>query len=110
VTLKDWQDWVAAFDAERGWEGVRDEHVALHLVEELGEIARELLRQSGYKEGEARLGEEIADLLLLLFKLANQQGIDLEAALEAKARELTERFPIEEARAAMRRYRSRHAD
>ena len=104
MRVRDWQAWVQAFDEARGWERVAPEHVALHVIEELGEVARELLRERGYKEGESRLGEELADLLLILFKLANARGVDLEAALEAKARELEARFPLEASRRAMARY------
>ena len=104
MEVRDWQAWVQAFDEARGWERVAPEHVALHVIEELGEVARELLRERGYKEGESRLGEELADLLLLLFKLANARGVDLEAALAAKAQELEARFPVEEGRRAMVRY------
>ncbi len=110
MSLRAWQAWVAAFDEARDWADVRPEHVALHLVEELGEVARELLRREGYKEGPVQMEGEMADLLLLLFKLANQLGVDLEAALKAKAAELEDRFPVEEARDAVRRYRARHAD
>jgi len=110
VTLSEWQAWVAAFDEARGWHEVAPEHTALHLVEELGEIARELLRQEAYKEGEDRLAEEMADFLLLFFKLANQYKIALEPALAAKARELEARFPLKASREAMARYKKRHAD
>ena len=110
MTLKDWQAWVAAFDEARGWQEVAPEHTALHLLEEFGEIARELLRQAAYKEGEDRLAEEMADFLLLFLKLANQYGVDLEPALAKKAAELEKRFPLKESRRAMARYRARHAD
>jgi len=110
VTLAEWQDWVRRFDAERGWEEVAPEHTALHLVEELGEVARELLRLSAYKRGGPRLGEEMADFLLLFFKLANQVGVDLEEALRAKAEELEARFPVEESRREIARYRARNED
>ncbi len=110
MTVRDWQAWVAAFDEARDWTDVEPEHIALHLVEELGEIARELLRAAGYKEGEGDLEGEMADLLLLFFKLANRLGVDLEAALKAKAEALEERFPIEASLEAIRRYRARHAD
>ena len=110
MTLKDWQAWVAAFDETRGWQEVAPEHTALHLLEEFGEIARELLRQSAYKEGRARLADEMADFLLLFFKLANQYGVELEPALAQKAAELERRFPLEASKRAMERYKKRHAD
>jgi len=110
VKVSEWQAWARAFDEARGWDEVAPEHTALHLMEELGEVARELLRRAAYKEGEERLAEEMADFLLLFFKLANQTGVDLEKALLKKARELEERFPLEASREAMDRYRKRHVD
>jgi NTP pyrophosphatase (non-canonical NTP hydrolase) len=56
------------------------------LVEEVGEVARILSRTYGeqsWKGSEARpeLADELADVLFVLICLANQTGVDLEAAL-----------------------------
>jgi NTP pyrophosphatase (non-canonical NTP hydrolase) len=98
------QEAVRRFDRARGWERVRPEHTLLHLFEELGEVARELLREAGYKEGEGRLTDELADAGLLLYKLADQLGVDLEAAMIRKLAENEARFPLEASRAALDRY------
>lgn len=57
------------------------------LTEEVGELAREYNHRFGAKrkkasEGDAALEEEMADVLWILLCMANQQGIDLEAAFE----------------------------
>ena len=57
------------------------------LVEEVGELARELNHRYGAKtkkpeEPEADLALEMADVLFVLLALANEQGIDLDDALE----------------------------
>jgi NTP pyrophosphatase (non-canonical NTP hydrolase) len=57
------------------------------LTEEVGELARELNHRHGPKrkkggEGEADLALEMADVLFVLLALANEQGIDLDEALE----------------------------
>lgn len=56
------------------------------LTEETGELAREYNHRFGQKkkkasEGEAELELEMADVLFILLCMANQQGIDLDAAL-----------------------------
>ncbi len=56
------------------------------LMEEVGELARVVSHHEGFKKpkaGEAMgdVGEEMADVLLVLTCLANQQGIDLEEAM-----------------------------
>jgi NTP pyrophosphatase (non-canonical NTP hydrolase) len=57
------------------------------LMEEVGEVARIMARQYGeqsFKKSdmEVNLADEMADVLFVLICLANQTGIDLEAALE----------------------------
>jgi NTP pyrophosphatase (non-canonical NTP hydrolase) len=56
------------------------------LMEEVGEVARIMARRYGEqseKESDKNkdLGDEMADVLFVLFCLANQTGIDLEQAL-----------------------------
>ena len=55
------------------------------LTEEVGELAREYNHRFGAKkkkgsEAPAALEEELADVLWIVLCMANQQGIDLEAA------------------------------
>ena len=57
------------------------------LTEEVGEVARIVSRKYGeqsFKESEADkdLGDELADVLWVVFCLANQTGVDLTKALE----------------------------
>jgi len=57
------------------------------LMEEVGELARIMARKYGeqsFKSGEdsEKLGDEMADVLFVLICLANQTGVDLQAALE----------------------------
>ncbi|MBI4410082.1 MAG: nucleotide pyrophosphohydrolase [Gemmatimonadetes bacterium] len=57
------------------------------LVEEVGELARELNHRYGHKpkkagEAEQELALELADILFVLIALANEQKVDLEAAFQ----------------------------
>jgi NTP pyrophosphatase (non-canonical NTP hydrolase) len=57
------------------------------LMEEVGELARELNHRHGAKtkkpgEPEQDLALEMADVLFVLLALANEQGVDLSEALE----------------------------
>ena len=68
------------------------------LMEEVGELARLIARHYGeqaFKEGEnphpEAIGEEMADILFVLLCLANQTGVDLEAAFQRKLALKTER-------------------
>ena len=66
------------------------------LVEEVGEVARILSRSHGEqsaKPGEppGRLDDELADVLFVVLCLANQSGIDLQAALQRNLEKKTNR-------------------
>lgn len=85
-------DWIRSI-------GVRyfDEMTNLaQLVEEVGELARILSRTYGeqsFKPGEkpSDLSDEMADVLFVLICLANQTGVDLQAAFEANLSKKTAR-------------------
>jgi NTP pyrophosphatase (non-canonical NTP hydrolase) len=58
------------------------------LTEEVGEVARIIARQYGDQsfkpsDRDKQLDDELADVLFVLICLANQTGIDLEAAFNA---------------------------
>ncbi|MBK7966499.1 MAG: nucleotide pyrophosphohydrolase [Bacteroidetes bacterium] len=57
------------------------------LTEEVGELARIMARKYGeqsFKAGEEQqdIGDEMADVLFVLICLANQTGVDLQAAFD----------------------------
>ena len=66
------------------------------LTEEVGEVARIMARESGEqskkKSDEGKeLGDELADVLFVLVCIANQTGIDLQAAFEKNIEKKTQR-------------------
>jgi NTP pyrophosphatase (non-canonical NTP hydrolase) len=66
------------------------------LMEEVGEVARIMARQYGEQsfkasDREVDLADEMADVLFVLICLANQTGIDLEAALRKNLDKKTRR-------------------
>jgi NTP pyrophosphatase (non-canonical NTP hydrolase) len=68
------------------------------LVEEVGELARELNHRYGHKtkkpdEPEQDLALELADILFVLIAIANEQKIDLEEAF----RRVLEKYDIRDA-------------
>lgn len=76
-------EWISGFE-----EGYWPPLVNLaRLVEEVGELSRELNHRYGAKtkradEPETDLALEMADVLFVLLALANEQGIDLSEAFE----------------------------
>ena len=66
------------------------------LTEEVGEVARIMARRYGEqseKESDKQkdLGEELADVLFVLTAIANQTGVDLQAAWDKKMQIRTKR-------------------
>ncbi len=66
------------------------------LMEEVGELARIMSRTYGdqsFKQGEESLdlADEIADVLFVLVCIANQTGVDLEAAIARNLKKKTDR-------------------
>ena len=114
--IREYQTWLHAYDEVRGWDKIAPSHSFMHLIEEVGEIAREVEYVEGYREAadptvvSARLAEELADAATFLFKLAYQCGVDLEDALRANMSKAEERFSVDFGRADTERYLARQAE
>jgi NTP pyrophosphatase (non-canonical NTP hydrolase) len=86
LTLRDAQArvdaWISRFE-EGYWPPLSN---LARLIEEVGELAREMNHRFGHKpkkadEPEQDLAIELADVLFVLLVIANEQGIDLDDAL-----------------------------
>jgi NTP pyrophosphatase (non-canonical NTP hydrolase) len=116
MQIREYQTWLHAYDRARGWDKISPSHTFLHLIEEIGEIAREVTYLEGYRDsgdaGEVRahLAEELADAATFLYKLAYQCDIDLEDALEANMAKAERRFSIAFGQADTERYLARQAE
>ena len=104
-SLSDLQHRMREFAQERDWEQFHDpKSLILALVGEVGELAElfqwlpadksaDLANQSPLQQ---RVGEEMADILLYLVRLADVAGIDLATATETKFASVKERFPVDQ--------------
>jgi NTP pyrophosphatase (non-canonical NTP hydrolase) len=85
TSLRHLQQFHRALDGEKGFDRDLLRNVAL-LSGEMGELVRAIqdLRRSDGSTSEqelaARIGEELADILAYVLKLANYAGVDLEHA------------------------------
>jgi len=75
--------WISQFE-EGYWPPLSN---LARLIEEVGELARLMNHRFGHKpkrddEAEQDLALELADILFVLVVIANEQGIDLDDALE----------------------------
>ena len=115
--MKAYQEWLEAWDRARGWDRVAPSHTLVHVMEELGEVARLMLAWEGYKEAESpaalhdALEEELSDVFVFLFKLAYQLEVDVEAALVRGQAKAEGRYDdVTAARAMLARYHARQAE
>ena len=96
-TILEAQTEVKEFVKERNWQTPASD-ILIHMTEELGEIARNILKMKNYggqhtSDGGDNMKEELADLFYLLLKLANETNIDLTKAFEEKMEKNAKRFP-----------------
>jgi NTP pyrophosphatase (non-canonical NTP hydrolase) len=117
MQIREYQEWLAAWDRARGWDRVSLAHSMVHAMEEMGEVARLVLQWEGYKDAEspeklhAELTEELSDLFVFMFKIAVQTGVDVEAALEKGQVKADRRYPdLAAARDELARYHARQAE
>lgn len=116
MQIREYQVWLQAYDEARGWDKISPAHSFLHLVEEIGEIAREVEYLEGYRDAEntseiqVSLAEELADAATFIYKLAYQCGVDLEDALKANMVKAEKRFSVDFGRADTERYLARQAE
>ena len=82
------------------------------LMEEVGEVARIMSRkygeQSFKKSDEAvDLGDEMADVLLYLLRLADKLQVDVTVAAQAKLKLNAEKYPVEKSKGNAIKYSRR---
>lgn len=86
ITLREAQErvdaWISQFE-EGYWPPLTN---LARLIEEVGELAREMNHRFGHKtkkadEPEQDLAIELADILFVVLVIANEQGIDMDDAL-----------------------------
>jgi dCTP diphosphatase len=109
--LAELQAALARFAAERDWDQFHSpKNLAIALSVEAGELlehfqwlTEERSRQLSAEEL-GRVGEELADVLLYLVRLADRLGVDLLAAARAKIEVNARKYPVDKARGSSRKY------
>lgn len=102
MKISEYQQWIHAFDQARGFDKADPGLTLVHALEEMGEVAREVLFLQGYKKDNApqehlqALSNELADTIVFLFKLAYQFDLDIEQALLSLQKRVNIRFPENE--------------
>ena len=115
VTLESLRQKLAAFATARDWDQFHSpRNLALALVGEVGELCEifQWRGDDGCAPGlpgwtdadKTHLGEEMADVLLYLVRMADRCGVDLGAAAEAKLEKNARKYPADRARGSAAKY------
>lgn len=96
MTIKEAQDRVDSWIKTYGVRYFNELTNTAMLMEEVGEVARIMVRKYGeqsFKESdkEKKLEDELADVLFVLICIANQTGVNLEEALKKNLEKKTSR-------------------
>lgn len=88
LTLAEWQSFIKARTAERGFDNETLQDEFMLLVEEVGELAKAMRPLHGVKtasdSAKLELEHEVADVFWLLTCVCNTLGIDLDSAIRSK--------------------------
>ena len=104
---------VLAFRDERDWKQFHNPNdLAISITLEAAELlehfqwkrSAEVESFLAKEENRQRLGEEMADVLILLVSLADAVGLDLLEAARAKLRQNATKYPVERARGTAKKY------
>jgi len=101
MQIREYQQWLEAWDKARGWDQVLPSHTLLHALEELGEVSKLVQMIEGYRalkppaieQVRDELALELSDLQVMLFKIAYLCGIDMETAMQRGQQKADQRFP-----------------
>ena len=99
--IREYQNWLTAWDKARTWEQVTLSHTMLHAIEEMGEVSKLVQMFEGYRAPSsddlealrAELALELSDLQVMIFKIAYLCGIDMEDAMLRGQQKADARFP-----------------
>lgn len=101
---------VARFASERDWERFHTvRNLLLAVMSEVGEAA-DIVRWSGDSDPAVPLGKEqdwaheLADIQILLIRLADRSGVDLSHAVQEKLQIAAKKYPVEGFKGSCRKY------
>jgi NTP pyrophosphatase (non-canonical NTP hydrolase) len=96
---------IKAFRDARDWEQF---HNSKDLAIAISVEASELLELFLWKDNEGadreRIEEEIADIFMFGFLLADKQGLDIKEIIEKKLKKNNEKYPVEKSKGNARKY------
>ncbi|WIY59463.1 MazG nucleotide pyrophosphohydrolase domain-containing protein [Bacillus arachidis] len=84
MKLSEFQQYVANFSEEKGFQNTTIEIRTMYLMAELGELAEAIVKRNEDKNTNREIGLEMFDVIWNVCDLANKLEIDLEEAFQEK--------------------------
>lgn len=111
MTIAELTEKIRAFRDARDWQQFHSpKDLAVAIVAEAGELLQPFVWKSPEESREiasrkrVEIADEIADVGILLFELADQLGLDLAREMAAKLARNESRYPVEKARGSNLKY------
>ena len=111
MTINQLQQRIRSFRDERNWMQFHNhKDMAIALSIEAAELQELFLWKKGNEIEEvvnlkkAQITEEVADIAVYLFELADNLGIDIASAIENKLQKNAQKYPVEKARGSSKKY------
>ncbi len=111
LTIPQLNKKIRKFRDDRDWMQFHDsKNMAISLILEAAELLEHFQWKTkeeveGYvKDNREEIGSEIADIAMYLFEMADNLGIDLLAAMEAKLKKNAKKYPIKKAKGKHLKY------
>ena len=112
--IKDLTNKINKWIKERGWEpGQKPKDLAISLCLEAAEVLEhfqwknERKSWKHVKENKEEVADELADVAIYLFKLADKTKIDLREAIEKKLIKISKKYPVEAVKGNSKEYYKR---
>jgi NTP pyrophosphatase (non-canonical NTP hydrolase) len=111
VTIEQITFEIRAFRDERHWKQFHNpKEMAVAIAVEAGELLEHFTWKTAeqseqcVKEKRGQIAEEMADVAILLFEMADNVGVNLTEAIRAKLAKNAEKYPVSKARGSNRKY------
>jgi NTP pyrophosphatase (non-canonical NTP hydrolase) len=111
VTIEEITSQIRAFRDEREWKQFHNpKEMAVAIAVEAGELLEHFTWKTPEQseqcahERRGEIAEEMADVAILLFEMADNVGIDLSVAIQAKLAKNAVKYPVAKSRGSNRKY------
>ncbi len=113
TTVNELKSLVLAFARERDWEQFHaPKNLSMALAAEAGELMEHFLWASPEESRavandparRAKIGEELADVVIYALEFANATGLDVAASIEAKMAANAKKYPVDKSRGRSAKY------